>query len=80
MGVLQEAEVPVVPEDLKEDVVHPVRMELPVVLEDRDYQEGQAVLDNQERVAFRARPTLRMTLEKSALLCLETVSLSLRLG
>ena len=52
--VLQEAEVPVVPEDLKEDVVHPVRMELQGVLEDRDYQEGQAVLDNQERVAFRS--------------------------
>ena len=52
--VLQVAEVPVVPEDLKEDVVHPVRMELQGVLEDRDYQEGQAVLDNQERVAFRS--------------------------
>lgn len=50
---LLEAVVPVVAEDLKEDVGRLVRTELLGVQEDRDCQEGQAVLDNQERVVCR---------------------------
>ena len=45
--------VPVVPEDLKEGVGRLVRTELLGVQEDKDYQEEQAVLDNQERVVCR---------------------------
>ena len=48
-----EAVVPVVAEDLKEGVGRLVRTELLGVQEDRDCQEGQAVLDNQERVVCR---------------------------
>ena len=50
---LLEAVAPVVAEDLKEDVDRLVRTELLGVQEDRDCQEGQAVLDNQERVVCR---------------------------
>ena len=50
---LLEAVVPVVAEDLKEGVGRLVRTELLEVQEDRDCQEGQAVLDNQERVVCR---------------------------
>lgn len=71
-----EAVVPVVAEDLKEGVGRLVRTELLGVQEDRDCQEGQAVLDNQERVVCRARPIPKTTLERSALLCSEIVSLS----
>jgi len=70
------AVVPVVPEDLKEGVGRLVRTELLGVQEDKDYQEEQAVLDNQERVVCRARPILKTTFERFALLCSETVSLS----
>jgi hypothetical protein len=71
-----EAVVPVVAEDLKEGVGRLVRTELLGVQEDRDCQEGQAVLDNQERVVCRVRPIPKTTLERSALLCSEIVSLS----
>ena len=50
---LLEAVVPVVGEDLKEGVGRLVRTEPLEVQEDRDCQEGQAVLDNQERVVCR---------------------------
>ena len=40
-------------EDLKEDVDRLVRTELLGVQEDRDCQEGQVVLDNQEKVVYR---------------------------
>jgi len=73
---LLEAVVPVVAEDLKEGVGHLARMELLGVQEDRDCQEGQAVLDNQERGVCRVRPIPKTTLERSALLCSETVFLS----
>jgi len=73
---LLEAVVPVVAEDLKEGVGRLVRTELLGVQEDRDCQEGQAVLDNQERVACRVRPIPKTTSERSALLCSETVFLS----
>ena len=50
---LLEAVVPVVGEDLKEGVGRLVRTEPLEVQEDRDCQEGQAVLDSQERVVCR---------------------------
>ena len=50
---LLEAVAPVVAEDLKEDVGRLVRTELLGVQEDRDCQEGQVVLDNQEKVVYR---------------------------
>ena len=50
---LLEAVAPVVAEDLKEDVDRLVRTELLGVQEDRDCQEGQVVLDNQEKVVYR---------------------------
>ena len=50
---LLEVVAPVVAEDLKEDVDRLVRTELLGVQEDRDCQEGQVVLDNQEKVVYR---------------------------
>ena len=50
---LLEAVVPVVGEDLKEGVARLVKTELLEVQEDKDCLEGQAVLDNQERVVCR---------------------------
>lgn len=73
---LLEAVVPVVGEDLKEGVARLVKTELLEVQEDKDFQEGQAVLDNQERVVCRVRPIPKTTLERSALLCSETAFLS----
>lgn len=73
---LLEAVAPVVAEDLKEDVDRLVRTELLGVQEDRDCQEGQVVLDNQEKVVYRVRPIQKTTSERSVLLCSETAFLS----
>ena len=69
---LLEAVVPVVGEDLKEGVGRLVKTELLEVQEDKDCQEGQAVLDNQERVVCRLVDLGKLFLSFILIKCLQS--------